>query len=230
MNRTLKIFFILFLWIPLCESCQNPPTLTEEDLQLSEEAGFDAEIIQKIRSYTDSIFYISAGNPDMPILFKDSSNYIEFVNKDLKGLVFSSTAEHSENIVTRLREDLYQKGYLIYRSGMNFGYMPDKVTILKTTDKYDLLRFEATNGINYDLYPEDIIIQLMEWDILYGLKFTAVGFDFIEADIKRLPKDISAFCTDLYAFCPDIVEQGTGTIEALKAEVVKTSKLFLWWD
>jgi len=35
---------------------------------------------------------------------------------------------------------------------------------------------------------------------------------------------------ELYDFCPDIVDQGTGTMEALKLEITRTRELYLWWD
>lgn len=211
-------------------TCHQQATLTIEDKELIEVTGFDAGIILKIRIYTDSSFIISEGNPDISILFKDSSNYIEYTNRNMKGLVLQESKEKAEKMVQKLRSVLNNKGYQIYRSEMNFGYSPDKITILKTKDKYDLLRFEGTNGINYNLYIEDIIDQLKVWDSLYVLDIIAVGFDFIEADIRKLPKDMSGFCHDLYTFCPDIVEQGTGSIEALKSEISLTKKLFLWWD
>lgn len=224
--KLVSVFLVIFCFI----ACQRQATLKSEDIQLIEEIGFDAGIIKKIRIYTDSAFVISNGNSDVEILFRDSSNYIDFMNERMKGLVICESKEKAEKMVQKLKTILNNKGYQIYRSEMNFGYSPDKITILKTKDKYDLLRFEGTNGMNYNLYIEDIIDQLKVWDNLYGLDFIATGIDFIDADIRKLPKDMSGFCHDLYTFCPDIVEQGTGSIEALKSEISLTKKLFLWWD
>jgi hypothetical protein len=230
MNCYIKLFIIGAVGILICTSCVHPGTLTRADQKLIKVTGFDAEIIKKIRSYTDSTFSLSTGNPDVTSSFKDTQNYADFVNKELQGLVFGCTTENATFIVEKLRDTFVQEGYMIYKSDMNFGYSPDEVTILKTTDKFDLLRFEGTSGVNYELYLEDIIMQLKEWDLVYGLNFISVGFDFVEASFTGLPKDITGFCNDLYAFCPDIVEQGTGTITALKTEILQTGMLFLWWD
>jgi hypothetical protein len=39
-----------------------------------------------------------------------------------------------------------------------------------------------------------------------------------------------AFAREVYAFCPDVVDQGTGAVEALAAEMSRTNTLYLWWD
>jgi len=38
------------------------------------------------------------------------------------------------------------------------------------------------------------------------------------------------FAKEMYKVCPDIVDQGTGSIEALAEEMKKTKRLFFWWD
>ena len=125
---------------------------------------------------------------------------------------------------------LNKKGYFIYLSEANYGYSPDEITILKTDDKYDLLRFEGTNGLNYDIMVEDVIDKLKEWDNTYQLKFTGVGFDFFQANYSTLPENTRAHANELYDFCPDIVEQGTGSVKELEKEMIASKKLFLWWD
>ncbi len=230
MNFLSRILTSLTALILVCTSCNQPGNLTAADQQLINEVGFDPDILLKIRSYTDSAFALSMGNPENKFLFIDSINYIEFKKKELKGLVLNSNTDKASRIVNKLENGFKRKGYMIYLSGLNYGFSPDKVTLLQTNDKFDLLRFEGTSGLNYDLYIEDIINQLKVWDIVYDLDFIAVGNDFIEAELSRLPKDLSAFCNELYRFCPDVVEQGTGTIEALEIEIVNSHKLFLWWD
>ena len=54
--------------------------------------------------------------------------------------------------------------------------------------------------------------------------------DTVIAQLKSVPADLDAFAADVYDFCPDIVDQGVGSVDALKTELRKTRLLYLWWD
>lgn len=223
-----------YIWIlgllPFLFACSQTNKLSKEDKNLINELGFDTELITKIRSLTDSVFVKTTGNPDAQYNFKDSVNFVDFQKKGLTGIKINTSQDKAIMIVKRLRDEFKSKGYYIYVSEFNFGYSPDIITILKTNDKFDLLRFEGTNGINHDIYVEEIIEKISKWDKSYGMKILGVGFDFVQAEYDRLPVDIDNYSKELYEFCPDIVDQGVGTVEALKSEVVSTRELYLWWD
>ena len=221
--------FFIFL-ILVGTTCNRSSPLTEADLMMIKETGFDQEILQEIRFYTNSVFLLSEFSPDQAIYYEDSVYYKSFQSKHMKGIIFNTETSKARNLIKKLGNKLKQKGYMIYISDSNYGYAPDQLTILRTTDKYDMLRFEATHGTSYGLYTEDIIRKLQEWDRLYEIDFIAVGNDFIEAHITKMPIDILGFCSELYSFCPDIVEQGTGTIDNLKNEILKTGKIYRWWN
>ena len=234
--KTMKLHTIrnIHIWIliliPFFSASSQTKKLSDNDKKLIDELGFDTELIQKIRTLTDSTFTKTTGNLDGHWNFKDSMNYVNFINKGLVGLQIKESQEKSTMIVKQLREEFKSKGYYIYVSDFNYGYSPDIIHILKTKDKFDLLRFEGTSGINYDIYVEDVINKLSDWDKSYGLHIVGVGNDFVQADYDKFPDNIDKYAKDLYEFCPDIVDQGVGTLEALKKEVVKTKELFLWWD
>jgi hypothetical protein len=42
--------------------------------------------------------------------------------------------------------------------------------------------------------------------------------------------DANALARRFYAFCPDIVDQGTGSVEALAQELRRSRTLYCWWD
>lgn len=210
-------------------ACYNKP-LSDADVKLTKELRFDKAVTQEIRNLTDSVFVKAIPNQEALWCFKDSLNYVAFENKKVKGLTFNISEKKSTMIVKRLRKRLADKGYVIYISDANYGYAPDKITVLKTNNQFDALRFEGTSGVNYDIYVEDIIKELNDWDKKYKLKIIGVGFDFVEADIKQMPENLEAYAQELYEFCPDIVEQGTGSVAELKNELKGSEKLFLWWD
>ena len=225
---------IILLWplilFNLLTACSQPKELNEADINLINELGFNQELISEIRKLTDSTFLKRIENEELIWIFKDSVNYVEFTKKGLVGLQVNESQNKAKMIVNRLREKFNENGYYIYISEFNFGYTPDEITVLKTNDKFDLLRFEGTNGINYDIYVEDIIDKLSDWDKKYGMKMIGVGFDFLEADYDKLPDNLNEYAEELYTFCPDIVDQGVGTMDALIMEIKSTKKLYLWWD
>lgn len=133
--------------------------------------------------------------------------------------------------VRRLRQAL-GPGYLVFVSEQHFGIQgqPDQLSILRDTDPYAQLRVMGTNGWNYNISPDSIIVRLQRWDAAFGLDLQGVGFDWLEAEFRRLPPDMLAFAREVYEFCPDVVDQGTETVEALAQEMRRSNRLYLWWD
>jgi hypothetical protein len=226
-----KAYFIaVFLTTAILSGCTQKAELSQNELELLKTTGFDKEILMQIRSNTDSVIYLADANPDAEICFKDSVIYLDFKKKDIRGISFHSDAQNAVIILGKLKKVFKDKGYLMYISETHFGYAPDEVTVLKTSDKFDILRFEALSGVNYDLYTEDVIQKLTAWDNQFGLEFTAAGFDFAEAKFVQMPNDLSVYAEELYEFCPDIVDQGTGSVEELIKEIKISGRLYLWWD
>jgi len=59
---------------------------------------------------------------------------------------------------------------------------------------------------------------------------TDAAHDWVDARITTDPANWKALAEEVYAFCPDVVDQGTGTVDALIEEVRSKKVLFLWWD
>ena len=76
----------------------------------------------------------------------------------------------------------------------------------------------------------EVIARMRQWENRYSFDIIAVGFDFVEAIFTRPPADMYSFAREVYSFCPDVVDQGTGTVEALADEMRRSNRLFLWWD
>jgi hypothetical protein len=96
--------------------------------------------------------------------------------------------------------------------------------------QFDIVRIAASDAVNYDMVTEDLIKRLEAWDKAYGIDIFRAESDTIDLRLLTLPKDLRKFVEEVYDFCPDIVDQGTGTVEALKEDVEKTRTVFLWWD
>jgi hypothetical protein len=232
-TEKMKLYLIrIFLIITLASNigCGQNSKLSDDDKKWVSELNLDEELVIKLRTYTDSSFRKASGHIEAEFGFKDSTNYQKFLQKNIQGISFNASEDMAFKLTRNLAADFNEKGYFIYISEMNFGYSPDEITILKTNDVFDLLRFEGTNGVNYDIFCEDIITKLNLWDEKYGLEIFAVGFDVIQAHYKKSPSNLDEHATELYDFCPDIVEQGAGTIDELKLVIARTKQLYLWWD
>ena len=147
------------------------------------------------------------------------------------GVTIDVPEDDAFETVRSLRREL-GPGHLVFVSERNFGIGGelDEVSVLKGDDPYLMLRTMGTNGWNYDLGPDAVIARLKQWDSQFGLDYVGVSFDWVEATFVRTPSDMATLAAEVYEFCPDVVDQGTGTIDALVSEMRRSNTLFLWWD
>ncbi len=121
-------------------------------------------------------------------------------------------------------------GYVVLRTEQGFGRAPDRVSVVRAGNAYEVLHLIGTNGWNYDIGPDSVVAWLRGWDQAVGLTIVGAGNDWLEARIERPPADMLPFARAVYRFCPDVVEQGTETVEALADEMARTRTLYLWGD
>lgn len=146
------------------------------------------------------------------------------------GLQFDYAGKDAREGVYSLKDKLRKHGYFIFVCENNFGDRPDKIGVIKSDDQFDILRFMATNGCNYDIETVDVIAKLQEWHNKYPLEIVGAALDWVEARFIGATPDYNTFAQEVYEFCTDIVDQGTETVEALAEEMESSSTLYLWWD
>jgi hypothetical protein len=215
-------------------SCQSQTKsdeykLTESENAICDSLQIDRTVIQDIRKHnTDKIepFHYSLSK----IITKDSE--IEAEPIFLRGLVFTGQNLKSYDLVFALKDGLKKKGYSIFLLENNFGLSnrPDYIGVLKTTDKYTVLKQIATDGINYDINNDSLITIIRQFDKKYALELIGASGDWCEFIIHHEPEDWIQFAKEVYKVCPDAVDQGAGTIQALADEMRKTKRLYFWWD
>jgi hypothetical protein len=104
-----------------------------------------------------------------------------------------------------------------------------KLTIVRTDD-LGYLAIVRTAGVNQDVSHDQVVARYKAWDAKYGLVLVGAGQDWLEATFRTPPNDWLAFAKEVAAFCPDVVEQGTGSVEALAKEMSESDSVYLWWD
>ena len=124
------------------------------------------------------------------------------------------------------------RGFYLFRSGQRFGITDegDRVALFPRSDSYKLVRLMGTNGWNYQIGPDSIVVVARGARARRAVQYTGIGFDWIEGRFLSEPRDPGALARRFYAFCPDIVDRGTETVAALASELRRSRTLYCWWD
>jgi hypothetical protein len=232
---TSKIYLLFLVTIlTLALGCKSQPVtksylLTNDEKAICDTLQIDTTIIKDIRQFNVNKierFHYSLSK----IITKDSE--IEADPILLKGLVFSETNAQSYALVFSLKDKFKEKGYYIFllENNFNINNKPDNIGVLKTTDKYAVLKQIATDGINYDITNDSLISIIKNFDKKYSLELIGASGDWCEFVIHNEPKSWTQFAKEVYKICPDVVDQGAGTVQALADEMKKTKRLYFWWD
>ncbi len=225
----LSFFVIIIVVIGCGPQGASKYKLTENEKRLCDSLQIDPTIIQDIRQYNQSemeSFHYSLGK-----IFQYGETF-EIDPIRLQGLVFTEQNAKSYDLVFKLKDQLKKKGYSIFLLENNFDINdePDYIGVLKTTDKYEVLKQIGTDGINYDITNDSLISIIHQFDKECSLELVGASGDWCEFIIHKAPSDWMKFAEEAYDVCPDIVDQGVGTIEALATEMRRSKRLYFWWD
>jgi hypothetical protein len=125
---------------------------------------------------------------------------------------FLRVTQRGNQILKQVRALLQGEPVIAYRAGIEWEGMPsityDTIVVAPTTDQFDILRYEQTNGANYELQTEDIIEKLKMADEKYGIDITGADSAGVEFILTRIPKGKEAreLGRWLLDFCPDLYE------------------------
>jgi hypothetical protein len=201
----------------LTAGTENVVTLTAHEEHLAGQIGFKKEVLKRIKREIDAPIHRLSGY--------DESGYQIMVS----GVVVSVPRSRSETVRSSLKGKLAPSGCLVFFVEMNDRIKRDRLGIIKGTDQFDILRVMQTNGENDDLSHEEIIEQLREWEQQYPFEIIGAENDWVELELKTVPKDLMSFAEDVYDFCPDAVDEGAGTVKELANQLKATRRLLLWW-
>lgn len=161
------------------------------------------------------------------------SNYDFGRSRDETACSVTVSERAARELLPRIRSRL-EPGMLAYIGTTQWlgDEQPDgvEVAIGQGNSQFDILRQARSDAANYDMTTEDLITKLQDYDTQYGIDIFHAETDTIEFRLLRVPEDMDAFARDLYEFCPDIVDQGVGSLEALKASILQNQQVYLWWD
>jgi len=211
------------------QSGKESQSLTVKEQQLLDSLTFDQSIGTEIRKYNSSD--LEPFHYSLSKIIKDGKE-IEASPIRLKGIVFTEKYGVANNLVSALSNSFNSKGYSIFvvESHFNINNQPDNIAVLKTTDKYEVLRQIQTDGINFDITNDSLLKIIKRFDNEYALNLVGASGDWCEFTINKEPANWLSFAKEVYKVCPDVVDQGTGTVQALADEMKRTKRLYFWWD
>ncbi len=209
---------LLVAAVGLAACAVAPGELSETERALAAEVGMSESELLVVRSAGDGLRRLEGyGDEGTPY--------------PAAGVSIGVAEDAALPTVKRLRDSL-GSGYQVFVSERHYGIDGDLdvVSVLVAEEPFAMLRTMGTNGWNYDLGTDAIVARLELWDERYGLDIYGVGYDFVEARLESLPSDTAAFAEEVYAFCPDVVDQGLGSVEALRDDLETHRVVSLWWD
>ena len=230
--RTASIGLIASALLACGQGVSGPQEERVRGLSPSEQAAMDSAHIDGgvsavLRSKIRETFYLHT--PEADEINRRSGFPAQ--KHMFRGVAFKVHPDSTADRIAAISDRIRPEGYIAYRSRMGFGDEHDEVCVLQTQQvDMAILRYEQTDGINYDITTDSLVSVLLEWSKELDLSITGASGDWVEASIGKEPKNWKEFAARVYAFCPDIVDQGTGSVAALEDEMKRTRTLYLWWD
>ncbi len=203
--------------------------LTTREKQLCDSMNIDQSVLTALKKHTHE--NVEPFHYSLSKMYKADHTVTEIDPIYLPGFVFKEEQSNTRTLIGALQEKLKAQGYYLFILEQNFGLGgKDVMAILKTTDQYEVLRSVKTDGTNYGISNDSLISIIKILDRKYSLSLVSASGDLCEFNIGKEPDSWVELAKEAYAVCPDIVDQGTGSVEALAGELKKYRRLYLWWD
>lgn len=217
-HNNILLWLFLSALFPASITAEPQLVLTAYEEQIIRQAGIDREIAAIVKNESGTQLHRLSGY--------DENGYQVMAN----GVTISVPASRSETLLSSLRTQLSNRGYMAFLVESNEAIKTDRIGIIKGTDQYEILRIMHTNGDDDDIAYEDVVAKLKEWERKWPFSIIGAENGWVEIEFKILPQDLKTFVQDVYDFCPDIVDEGAGTVADLIKEIQSTKRLLLWWE
>jgi len=188
--------------------------------------GFPEDLIRQVETAAEAV-----AEPFFEQVMMKSANLkgdVMITTGKLSG--FSVRTGNADSVISSLSRSLRSQGYLIFRSGQNFGSVPDVVTVVRGNTSYDILTIQQTESAHYHLDTKGIIKWLRNQQRSGSFVVTGAGADWVEARFVQPPRDMKAFARSVAAFAPDVLREGHRTTDRLAAWMEETNGFRLVWD
>lgn len=218
----------------LLAACNKPDKIPlDAKRELSEKTGIELTVIHKAEEITHGNAtrfkrWFSLALPAKGEGLVQQRPRIKTV--ELPGISLLVNADSSIIMVDSLNRQLETNNCIAFVS--DDTYRDDKkqmVSIICSTDKYDIVRMQETHGSTETYVTDSLIARLKCLEQKYAFEFIAVGGDWMLLRPKGVVNDWMDYASEtLKAFPPeDHIEDVAAYADALKEE---EGKVLLCWD
>lgn len=192
---------------------------TSEELQAAKSIGLSAEDLGTIKSLSKgSIALLASLGPQY---------------RNAEGIAIELSFTASIPAAARLGSLYRAKGYQVFlaRQRYNLDGQKNVLAIIRSADPMDVLRVQGTNYLERGLSTEDLIQNLNNLQAEFNTSFTISGAEssWAELSIRALPQDLQGFVNALCQLSPELLNDGSGRIEDIQAQIEKNKKITLFF-
>ena len=148
------------------------------------------------------------------------------------GVCFPAEQAVIELMLDDKHQAYLEKGCSIFVCKINGGTggARDIVGLLPTTDKLTVVEAVGTDGVNYDIYPDDIIAWLRTLEKEEPFILLGAGTDFLVIRFTGEVKNPKKIARSIVKICPTFKEQPGDPISDLVQELQAAREVTIWWD
>lgn len=123
-------------------------------------------------------------------------------------------------------------GIQIFGCGNSRNDMNTYVGLLRSEDRYDVLRCMETNGPAHDTSTEDIIRFLRKWEDRIPFVIAECDTSALTIKLIRDDDDLPVMIAEAAQVCPDLLakEVTMEHVDRLVDFVRTTGEIYFWWD
>jgi hypothetical protein len=188
---------------------EAPPAASETDVRL---LGIEDDVVSLIEGKTGGKAQLFRGG--------DGARAV--------GLVWSAAAGKTDAILDSVRRPLAARGYSLFVAERNYGTAPDRIAVVKSRDPVAPL--VATGAAGPGVTNAELVARVREWSRRDPLEIRGAGADWVEIEFARPPAALDALADEIRRLAPAAVPPTADGLADLKAGIVRTRRVLLWWE
>jgi hypothetical protein len=170
--------------------------LTENEIQLVQQIGFDVDVAATLRRAI----------PGPLLSYQSASRGVAGVAGGV------ADGEVAEAVINAVQPSLLDRGYRAFWTHLrraNGSKICDAVVVLHSTDHFAILDAARPSAESHG-GPEIIREKLKTYEQLCSIEIVGAASDWVAVAFKSLPSDLCGFAEGIYLFCPDSCDLSSG--------------------
>jgi len=148
-----------------------------------------------------------------------------------KGRSFVVDAKTGARLLAGSHESYRRAGFYLFRTERAYGMEgeKDRIALLATADRAEVVRRIGTAGPNRGVTPEAIVAWLEALEKDEPFELLEVGTDYVAGRFRQTPKDPMAIAKRCAEIAPALSANSTKMLDLLAEEIRANRTLYLFW-